>query len=60
MYDVGIVDSSTVVRNCIIDSIGLAGMLLSLEIGIVSDTKYIESDYSQYKGKYTMWFFVYV
>jgi chaperonin GroEL (HSP60 family) len=30
MYEAGIVDSVTVVRNCIIDSVSLAGMLLSL------------------------------
>lgn len=47
-------DSATVSRNCIIDSISLAGMLLSLEMGIVQDTQYVESDYSAYRGKYTM------
>lgn len=54
MYEAGIVDSATVVKNCIIDSVGLASMLLSLELAIVADTKYEESDYGKYKGKYTM------
>lgn len=54
MHEAGIVDSVKVVRNCIIDSVSLAGMLLSLEMGIVQDTKYVESDYREYKGKYEM------
>lgn len=41
MHDAGIIDSATVVRNCIIDSISLAGMLLSLEMGVVQDTAYV-------------------
>lgn len=53
-YDSGVVDSLLVSKNCIIDSVSIASMLLSLEIAVVDDTKYKESSYDIYKDKFAM------
>lgn len=54
LMEAGVVDSLLVAKNCVIDSVAAASMLLSLELAVVKETKYQESEYRMYKGKFEM------
>lgn len=47
-------DSLPVVRNCVIEAVTLAGLLLSLEKGVVRDWEGGVSRYGEFRGKYKM------